>query len=75
MEARAKMLQERIAAHRCYLEVATDINIVRQVLRAIALDEAELSALRPPLDRQGERDSARPRGGDGKGKQGMHLGE
>ena len=45
MEARAKVLREQIAAYRCYLEAATDINVVRQVLRDITTDETELSVL------------------------------
>jgi hypothetical protein len=45
VETRVEMLRRRVAAYRCYLVAGTDINIVRQILREIAIDEAELAVL------------------------------
>ena len=55
MEDRAKILRRRIDAYRCYLAVGSDIVMVRQILREIAIDEAELAAIA-----DGEQASARP---------------
>jgi hypothetical protein len=45
MEDRAETLHRRIAAHRCYLAVGSDIQTVRLILREIAMNETELTMI------------------------------
>jgi hypothetical protein len=53
MDTRAEALRQRIAAYRCYLKARTDAAMVRQILREIATDEAELSAIRSEEEADG----------------------
>jgi hypothetical protein len=45
MKDRAEILRRRIAAYRCHLTMSTDVVIVRQFLREIAIDEGELTTI------------------------------
>jgi len=45
VETRVEMLRRRVAAYRCYLVAGTDINIVRQILREIAIDHIAVNVV------------------------------
>ena len=45
MEDRAELLRRRIAAHRLYLATGGDIELLRKIMREIAIDEIELAAI------------------------------
>jgi hypothetical protein len=61
MKDRAEILRRRIAAYRCYLTMSTDVAIVRQFLREIAMDEAELAAIVDEGQKENGRRQHRPR--------------